>query len=415
MSSRTGEFARTRDFVRFDILEVARRCGIPIMKKTPGGEWGARCPFCGDSQNPQHFHLYLEPEKGLYYCHRCGENGNVIELYAAMRGVDTKTAYRELAGATYQLPEIRFDPSKIIKIQPEENIAPVEKRDAVYRLLLELLPLLPHHRADLLRRGLSEAVIQRNAYRSLPARPENRLRISGELAKRCDPSGVPGFYINEAGNWDMVSAPGYLIPVRDPKGLIQGMQVRLDNVKNGHKYVWFSSRGRKGGCGAKVWVHVADPIGKPPEGRVWLTEGPLKADAAACFLGVRFLGVPGATAWSNVLETAKGVGAKEVVIAYDADQKENPVVKKAADGLAQELKENGLAVVPAEWPPEMGKGIDDVCVTLTKERKVVTEAYFLEGVKVTRTRTVTETVKIEGYPSPSLLEKAAGWLKKMLK
>lgn len=405
-----------REYVRFDIIEVVRRCGIPILKQLPDGQYLARCPFCGDSQkSEQHGHLYLKPETGEYKCHRCGEGGYAVGFYARLRGVDTKTAYKELANATFQIPEIRFDPRKLLHIPAEEPIAPIEHRHKVYSALIEILPLLPAHRADLLRRGLSDAVIERNGYRSLPVRPENRWKVCERLVQAHDLSGVPGFYINKAGKWDMVSAPGYLIPVRDPKGRIQGMQVRLDNPKDGHKYIWFSSRGRPNGCGARVWVHVAEPLGTPPEKRVWITEGPLKSDVSAHYLGVRFLGVPGATAWGNVIETARAVGAKEVVLAYDADQRENPTVKRAAGELAEELKSNRINVLPAVWSPEMGKGIDDACVTLTRERKVVTEAYFLEGLRVTRTRTITETVKIEGHPSPSLLEKAAGWLKKLLK
>jgi len=40
--------------------------------------------------------------------------------------------------------------------------------------------------------------------------------------------------------------------------------------------------------------------------------------------------VPGAAAWSNVIETARAIGVREIVLAYDADQRENPAVKKAA-------------------------------------------------------------------------------------
>lgn len=59
----------------------------------------------------------------------------------------------------------------------------------------------------------------------------------------------------------------------------------------------------------------------------------------------RFLGVPGAAAWSNVIEAARAIGVREIVLAYDADQRENPAVKKAAGELAEELKLNRINVL----------------------------------------------------------------------
>ena len=398
----------------FDIVEVARRCGIHVLKRLPDEQWLARCPFCGDSQKSQkHGHLYLKPSTGEYKCQRCGVGGYTVGLYARLRGVDTKLAYAELVHYTMSgFPEVRYDSSKIIQAVPEEPVAPVEHRNKVYTSLIKILPLLPAHRADLLRRGLSEALIERNGYRSLPVVPKNRLIVCGKLlSQEHDLTGVPGFYINEAGEWDMMSVSGYLIPVRDPGGMVQGMQIRLENPKDGKKYIWFSSRGRPGGCGARVWVHVAEPLGVSYEKRVWVSEGPLKADIGAHYLGVRFLGVPGAAAWSNVIETARAIGVREIVLAYDADQRENPEVKKAAVELAEELRLNRIDVLPAVWAPEMGKGIDDACLVLTKERKAITEAYFLKGVRITRT--VTETVRVEGHSS--LIEKASEWLKRIIR
>lgn len=388
------------NYVEFDIVEVAQRCGIPIIKPVGNKELGARCPFCGDSENPTHCHLYLEPRRGLYYCHKCGEGGNTLKLYAAMRGITTKEAYKELLKACYYIPTLRSVRKTEVRINIEEEvIAPLERRDKVYRALLEMLPLLSRHRADLLRRGLPADVIERNMYRSLPCKKENRERIAGTLAEKYSLIGIPGFYQEEDGKWTMVPVKGYAIPVRDPKGRIQGLQCRLDDPTSGAKYIWFSSRGRKNGTGARTWIHVTEPVGQSPKERVWITEGPLKADIAAHYLGVRFLGVPGVTSWKRVMTVVEEMGVKEVVLAYDMDQLQNPAVEKAAGNLKAELEKNSVAVITAKWPPETGKGIDDACVTLTRERKVVTEETFIEGeLRVTKTKTVTvtETVKVEG-------------------
>lgn len=40
-----------------------------------------RCPFCGDSiKNFNHAHLYIEPEKGLFWCARCYTGGTIKYL-----------------------------------------------------------------------------------------------------------------------------------------------------------------------------------------------------------------------------------------------------------------------------------------------------------------------------------------------
>ena len=40
----------------------------------------ARCPFCGDTDNPQNGHLSVNITKGVFYCYRCGTGGPIIML-----------------------------------------------------------------------------------------------------------------------------------------------------------------------------------------------------------------------------------------------------------------------------------------------------------------------------------------------
>ncbi|MGB9825360.1 MAG: hypothetical protein ACPLRU_01695, partial [Desulfofundulus sp.] len=81
----------------FDIIGVAERLGLRFVKKGPGNERIYRCPFCGDSaKHPNKGHLYINAGTGVFKCHRCGEEGNAVTLWARCRGVDAKTAYRQL-------------------------------------------------------------------------------------------------------------------------------------------------------------------------------------------------------------------------------------------------------------------------------------------------------------------------------
>ena len=40
----------------------------------------------------------INTDKGLFYCHRCGEGLNAVSLYAKVYGTSTQDAYKELLG-----------------------------------------------------------------------------------------------------------------------------------------------------------------------------------------------------------------------------------------------------------------------------------------------------------------------------
>src|SRR5215471_21641913 len=74
-------------------------------------------------------------------------------------------------GYIHILEEREFQPVYQIYRKPEPTpVAPIERRDAVYNALLDLLPLAQRHAEDLARRGLSDLTIARNGYASLPDR-----------------------------------------------------------------------------------------------------------------------------------------------------------------------------------------------------------------------------------------------------
>lgn len=391
----------------FDLIDLAQKCGIAVLKKLPDGEYQARCPFCGDSQKHKNKgHLHLNPAQGKWYCNRCGEGGYALSLYAKLRQVDNRTAYKELANGAPAWVTVR---TKQYVNEPEPEPAPIETRDAVYQAFLELLPLLDRHRQDLLRRGLPESVIARNGYKSIPETPQKRWSVCRQLLKKHKTlEGIPGFHVRTSKKgeeyWDFAGEPGYLIPVMDAQGKIQGLQIRLNDTSDG-KYRWFSSRGLPRGTPAKAWVHVAYPLGNADARRVWVTEGPLKADISAHYLGKVFVAVPGVAAWREVEPVLKKLGVREVVVAYDADKRENTAVQKAQEDLVRSLR--GYKVIPAGWDPNLGNGLDDAIVELTKRRIEVTEAtFFLGGTEVKTRTTVTTEVAVKG--SGSLLSRLFG-------
>lgn len=288
------------------------------------------CPFCGDRKG----HLYANPRKQVFYCFRCGAKGRIV------------------AGAVAAAPPAR-------KVEPEP-CATADVRDRVYRALLSVLELSPEHREHLLSpvRGMTPEQVERGMYRTLPE--GGRAELGERVARVADPAGVPGFW-RLRGRWRVAGPAGLLVPVRDVRGRVVGLQVRRDDPSDGPRYVWLSSAGRPGGTPARALCHVAWPPGLPCL-RVWVTEGPLKADIASGLLGEPVVAVPGVNTWksSGLLDALREMSPDEVVVAYDADAETNPFVDRAANELGRALRGSGYRVYLARWPLAAGKGLDDL-------------------------------------------------------
>ena len=132
----------------------------------------------------------------------------------------------------------------------------LEQRHAAYSEMLSLLTLSDRHRENLHERGLPDEIIERNGYKSMPETESERRLLASLL--RCDHElhGLPGFYTKD-GTWTLAGANGFLIPVRNKDGLIQGMKIRLDGDA-ARKYRWLSSRPSRMENGARSysWIHV---------------------------------------------------------------------------------------------------------------------------------------------------------------
>jgi phage/plasmid primase-like uncharacterized protein len=92
--------------------------------------------------------------------------------------------------------------------------------------------------------------------------------------------------------------------------------------------------------------------------RIWVTEGALKADLAAHFLGAVVVGAASTCCWKPVPAVLDELGAKEAILAFDRDQATNPAVGRAAEEFEEAIKKKGIGVLTAAWPPEW-KGVDD--------------------------------------------------------
>lgn len=340
---------------RIPIVDAARRCGLVLNERTLGRtEVEASCPFCGDHGTGK-YHLSLNTEKDQYRCNLCGAHGNSVTLYAAIKGVTNGEAYRAMTGGSniYSMP-VQPTPQKT-----ERQPTPIAERSAVYEEMLSHLTLLPEHRQNLRERGLSEERIEENGYKSMPTTEESRRLLARLVGANHELLGIPGFY-TRYGRWTIAGPNGFLIPVRDKDGLIQGLKIRLDAETNpSRKYRWFSSRDKhlQNGTRSYSWIHVT---GDRSRKRAFLTEGPLKGDVAS-FLArdALFVCTGGVNAIKGLRETILELGVTEVVEAMDMDQMTNPQVRNAILTMREEVRKiPGLKYSKYTWNPTY-KGVDD--------------------------------------------------------
>lgn len=168
------------------------------------------------------------------------------------------------------------------------------------------------------------------------------------------------------------------------------------------KYLWFSTPDNP--------VNAMPHIVNPGSEKVWITEGPLKAEVASKYLGTTFIGVPGIGCWRPVRKIMSELGARTYVLAYDQDNDPSAqnAVKKSSEYLIADLKEAGITGEVASWDRSLGKGIDDVVLTLKHRHMKISEATFLNSVRIKKTTTTEVEVEI-----PQKVLKDKGFIAKL--
>lgn len=227
-------------------------------------------------------------------------------------------------------------------------------RDRVYRMLLDSLDLSRKHYTDLQNRGLDPVWIDRAGYRTLRflgCVKAARLALSTFGERAYD---VPGL-VYSMGRPAFTASDGLLIPVRNPAGQIVGILVRADAGL--HKYRWLSTA--RASVGMPVHVPLGTVEALAQEGKLRLTEGPLKADVAFRLSGVPTLGVGGIAAWKRSLPLLELLKPECVLLAVDADWQTKANVAQSLRDWADTLHSLGYPISLEHWPLALGKGIDD--------------------------------------------------------
>lgn len=344
-------------FNYIDVVDTAIVCNLDIKQTSLGRiEVEAKCPFCNDRK----YRMYLSRAKdnATFYCQNCDAKGNAVTLYSALYNVTTQQAYIDLMAN----PNVSKDAVEDVYITSRE-IKPLEERHRIYLAMLEMLTLSDKHRKNLHERGLPDKMIEGNMYRSMPETWSERERIADRLADMFDLSGMPGFFTKRC-KWQLYGKPGILIPVCTKDSLIQGLQIRLDDVSD-KKFRWLSTNGFDNGTKINGYIHVT---GDTRSDTLYITEGPLKADVASYLAGgALFAGLTGVNATGYLAEVIKSFNPKRIVECFDMDKMRNSEVRKALGKLQSIAMPLCEEYKPFYWSEDF-KGIDDYLLYKAKSR-----------------------------------------------
>lgn len=349
-----------------------------------------KCPICDGSNHKKRLHI--AKDKGVFRCAKCGTSGTAIQLYGwFVYDISPETLKSDTERRKKLFKEIMekngsytaytvYAPSKNDEEIGDIPAADIADRNKTYSKMLEKLSLERAHYNNLIKRGLRHTDIVQNGYKSTVTEYAKGDEIAKVLrnTEACSISSVPGFYKKKTGGYQLKkSQSGFYIPVRalsnnfrkNPRGPIEGLQIRYDNPQNDLRYVWLSSRLNdktkeyySEGCGASTWAHF---VGYP-EREVIITEGPLKSDIICRFTDMPVLGIPGVNSISHLtpmLDSLAELGVRQYRIAFDMDLYDKPEVLKALYVLIDLLKEKNMAYKMFEWDKNY-KGLDDYLLAM---------------------------------------------------
>ena len=345
----------------FTMIDIVSLLGLPLPEHGKSS-YNIHCPCCDDPRASRNKHLNINLRKNVFCCPKCGLGGGMFDMYAYFANVPRKDVYKDLCWKMGRNLDKNGELRKAVPIAPlvteevESPLMDVESRHATYTALLSRLSLAQDHRENLRNRGLTDAEIDRLGYKTTPvagmSMMAKQLRSEGYYL-----AGVPGFFRKESGDWTFIhEARGILIPVRDQRGLIQGLQIRRDNTEK-RKFRWVSSTDRKDGCKAEGWAHLAGTVSE----QMILTEGPLKADIIHTLTGISVIAVPGVntlTQLKTMLEALREEGLVSIRTAFDMDFTTNYHVQNGFKNLLSLLDSMGFKFGTYVWDPRY-KGLDD--------------------------------------------------------
>ena len=272
--------------------------------------------FVGYYKNSKIATMSLNIQNNKYCCSRCGSGGYSIGLYAKVRNIDTKKAYKEL------LEKECFSIQKSnITISPINEIADIDRRNAVYTAFLKMLKLEQSSKQKLNKLGFLNSTIEEQRYRTIPNKCILRRLIAYRLAKMYDLSGIPGFYQEADFKWTFSAGKGIFIPVFDENHKIQALSVHLDKPFNNTRDMWFSSKDKINGTGVRN-ILIKNNIWEDTD-TVVLTDNFLLGNYIKASLNVPMLAFSNISNSYQVLKAIESVNVTNIIFVFKVGQNDN--------------------------------------------------------------------------------------------
>lgn len=343
----------------------ARRSGRRVFVSCPAH--AERTPSCA-----------IETRDGLlvWRCHGCGAGGGVLDLVAAVEGLDIRTDVGAVIRRAAEIVGLRpGDPPRPRPVRPV-RATPPPLADEVFGAIVR--PLLALGRLDgstyaadvesyLDGRGLLD-LARDDGWAALPppsCQPAivRMLRDSAEPCEGCEQPFTArdlersGLLAGDGLAW---SANRLVIPWRDRDGTITTIQRRRIDGGSESKYVFATGRTAREPYG----VDRIDTV--PPDAPIAIVEGAIDVLALRAVLALRgetalVIGLPGVASWARVAWAELVVG-RVVKVAIDADAGGEREVM----GLAQACSDAG-AKRPERAAPEGAKDWAEAWARETRE------------------------------------------------
>ncbi len=233
-----------------------------------------------------------------------------------------------------------------------------EQRDRNARSILRELGLSSRHRADLHRRGLTDAQIEEIGFKTVEAGQRLIVPINSDF---------PG--ANITGD-QLKNADGYLVPIFNEHNQIIGFQNATDDRENG-KYKWLKSAASSHLPSGELPLTIRRVEG---DRDVRLCEGTSKPLIASYRHNKTFIGASGGQfagspqLLKRYLEADK---PRRVILCPDAGWNCNPHVRKAIEATAELLTEWGYTVYWEDWGQSDSKKNPDIDEISSHEKRVL--------------------------------------------
>lgn len=216
--------------------------------RTKGNYIYAICPFCQNSKDKNGY-LKINTISNVYICKKCEARGSSVDLYANLKYISTKEAFKRLLKETPVLDNLPYTYNNPVKDE--------FYRDIVYRSFLDLQKLNDFHYKKLKEMKFKDDYIKDNQFKSIEENSCKKKELCIKLQEQgLKLDGIPGFFQDTDFKWTYKSHKGIFIPVT-LNNKIQGLRILLDSEYGlDTENIWFSSNNEYNGTKASNWAMI---------------------------------------------------------------------------------------------------------------------------------------------------------------